>query len=272
MDTEKIYSKVETAVREHLSDFEFDNEHFQRGVGFSVDAVIDRLTAYIMVNFDEINDSEIAQEVEDKFEDAGWDNDIAYEYLYDLQRKLEEYAENHNWNEIPDITADQTICEDIIQKTKYVDYSNDLESFLNDYFPKECQKSKNVDELVDSISNFQFAFFSFDANLSDPGQALEQLYTYDSVDDFIEDFEDYIIDNIEVIEDDFAEWLIDNDENYLNMTPNDAIQKFMEKPDWELYMKYIKSEQQGFETLTWAVPWTDEFYYSKEDLIRALSY
>lgn len=272
LDEEKVHNIIETAVQNHLNDWEFDNEHFQRGVESSVDAVIDKLTSYIMTNFDEITDSEIVQEVEEKFEDSGWDTTIAYEYLYDLQIKLEEYAENHNWDEILDITMNQTMSEDIIRKGKYADYNDDFDSFLKDYFSEELQKSKDIDESADLIGNFSFAFFSPNADLSDPKEAVEELYHYDSVDSFIEDFEDYFIDNIEIIEDDFAEWLVDNNEDYLDMTPNDAIQKFMEKPDWELYMRYIKSEQQGFETLTWVVPWTDEFYYSKEDLIRALSY
>lgn len=271
LDREKIRNVVESAVHNHLNDWEFDNEHFQRGVGFSVNAVTDRIVQDIEFNFDEISDSEITQEVEDKFEDTGWDTAIAYEYLYDLEEKLDEYAQEHDWDEVPDITMDQTMCDDIIQRVKYIDYNNDFKSFLNDYFPEELQKSQKLDKLIDLLKDFNFGFFSFDADFNDPEQALEQLYTYDSVDDFIEDFQEDLIDNIEVVGDDFAEWLVDNNEDYADETPANAYQKFMDTPDWNLYMQFIKNEYHDFESLTWAVGWTNEFYHSKSELIQALS-
>lgn len=267
LDEKDIHEQVRLAFEDNMRYMDWDEEHFQRGTGKSISTFIDEVTYCILAGYDEIDENQVEEETD--YQMREFENDIKYEYINDIDEQFEKYAQEHDFDEYSLSPAEDV---DAINSDKLSEWADNIELFIQDNYPELLENEKNKNELADLVGDFQFAFFSPNVDFDDTENLFEELYTYDSVDDFIEDFQEDLIANIEVVEDEFSEWLVDNNEDYADETPVNAYQKFMENPDWNLYIQFIKTEAHDFESLTWAVGWTDEFYYSKSELLQALSY
>lgn len=260
-----IYNDIRS---EYFKYWNWDDEHFQTITGMSVQNYAQKLANEyvadgILDGEDKLPKQQIELSVAEDMEDV--EERINLLYCKEIDDEYEKYAREHSKDEYS-----LSIAEDVAayQSQKLVAWAKDIEMFIEDNGLEPLDHKDIEEEIVSALGGFNLAFLTPYAEFENIDEFIEQLHHYDSMDEFIEDLDEELICSIDMVEDEFSEWLVDHKDDYSNLTPNEAYQEFIENPDWNLYLTFIKSEYSDFNSLVQlvqAVGFTNEFYYSPQE-------
>lgn len=230
LDEQSIHEQVRLSFEDNLRYMGWDEEHFQRAIGESISSFINELTYCILAGYDDIDEEELEKEVGYQMEE--FEDNINYEYMYDIDEKFEKYAQEHNWDEYSLSPAEDV---NAASSDKLSEWADNIELFIQDNYPEllETNENSNREELLQKVhqrlGNFQIAAV-YDPDTSDFDSFLEDVNIFNNVSDTIDEYLEPDVDEWIDDDDDFFEnYLPNSNEEYAGLSLNDARAKYLQE-------------------------------------------
>ena len=265
LDEQNIHEQVRLSFEDNLRYMGWDEEHFQRAIGESISSFINELTYCILAGYDDIDEEELEKEVDYQMEE--FEDNINYEYMYDIDEKFEKYAQEHDWNEYSLSPAEDV---NAASSDKLSEWADNIELFIQDNYPEllETNEDSNREELLEKahqkLGNFEIAAV-YDPDTSDFDSFLEDVNIFNNVSDAIDEYLEPDVDEWIDGDDDFFEnYLPNSNEEYADLSLNAARAKYLqEEPNCATYLQYLK-QTMDLESVVESVGFNDIFYNADE--------
>lgn len=261
LDEQNIHEQVRLAFEDNLRYMGWDEEHFQRGTGKSISTFINEVTYCILAGYDEIDENQVEEETD--YQMREFENDINQEYVDDIDEKFEKYAKEHDFDEYSLSPAEDV---NATSSDKLSEWANDIELFIQDNYPEllKTNEDSNREELLEKahqrLGNFEIAA-AYNPDTSDFNSFLEDVNIFNNVSNAIDEYLEPDVDEWIDDDDDFFEnYLPNSNEEYANLSLNDARAKYLqEEPNCVTYLNYLKATM-DLESVVESVGFNDIFY------------